>query len=221
MNGTGNSTALQISHDGDYPVIDIDAAAARTGLIIDVNMTNQEAEQILATSGGNITGAANEGLIDIDLGTGALAANASALRIEGSGNHNAASNMVYLLYDTGTLGAANATGFMLRLEDTSGAQATSYAMYISSTNNEALHVDTGEVLVDEFVTASLGFVTEYDESIDLAATPTNANFDAAFGATELGKAGWMGIAKDSGGTPVYFVASDGTDWWYVALTKAL
>jgi hypothetical protein len=54
--------------------------------------------------------------------------------------------------------AAAIAGTLIYLEDDAVAPAagTSYAMYIDATNIEALHVDTGKVLVDETVTATGG-----------------------------------------------------------------
>lgn len=215
VNGTGNSTALQISHDGDYPVIDIDAGAARIGNVIDIAMANQLAQTALDITGA-ATGTSGEGIIHVDV-TGVLAGN--PIRVDSTGANAATGQLLYLLSTGAQAGATN--GICGYFSDTGAAAATSYTVYINSTNNEALHVDAGEVLVDEFVTATEGVVTNYDGTQDLSATPLNSEFDTCFGATALGKAGWMGIAKDSGGTPVYFVTSDGTDWWYAALTKAL
>ncbi len=57
---------------------------------------------------------------------------------------------------TGNLAAAN-DGVCLEIEETGAAQGTTYAVRIASTSNEALHVDTGKVQVDEIVTTGIGY----------------------------------------------------------------
>lgn len=57
---------------------------------------------------------------------------------------------------------------------------------------------------------------------DVTATPTDAEFDTAFGTPAQVGAGFIGILNDAGGgTAVYLVYSDGASWFYVAGTKAL
>ena len=51
--------------------------------------------------------------------------------------------------------------------------------------------------------------------------PTDAELDSAFGTPAAAGAGFLALLDDnSGGANVYLVASDGTNWWHVALTKA-
>ena len=54
-------------------------------------------------------------------------------------------------------------------------------------------------------------------------TPTDAEIDATTGTTPAGVgAGWQTTIKDSDGTGLlYKVESDGTDWFYIAMIKAL
>ncbi len=54
-------------------------------------------------------------------------------------------------------------------------------------------------------------------------TPTDSELDAATGSTPSGVgAGWQCFIKDSNGSGlVYRIYSDGTDWYYQAMTKAL
>lgn len=54
-------------------------------------------------------------------------------------------------------------------------------------------------------------------------TPTDAEIDSATGSTPSGVgAGYMVTIKDSDGTGLlYKIESDGTDWYYIAMTKAL
>jgi hypothetical protein len=77
----------------------------------------------------------------IDGATGTPAhANTSLLRIAQSGTN-----------------ASGQRGICASLEDTStSGGGTEYALYIASTNNEAIHVDSGVVLVDEVITGSVG-----------------------------------------------------------------
>ena len=172
---TGNGTVLNIDCAGDLPVIDIDATAARDGDVIDINMANMLDERALYISG-NITAAAGEGLIHVDLGTGVLNATGNALLIEGSGNHAQNSHMVELNYDTGTLAGAG-SGFIFGIYDTSSAAATSYAMEIASTNNEALHVNSGKVQIDETLRAG--------EGIQASAVAREANASAGAGTSQI------------------------------------
>jgi hypothetical protein len=57
---------------------------------------------------------------------------------------------------------------------------------------------------------------------DVANPPTDAQLDTAFGTPATVGSGFLALLDDDGaGTAVYLVASDGTNWWYAALTKAL
>jgi len=218
-NGTGASSVVTLDHEGTADCITITSKATTASLIKATGeiATGTILEAITAASatvsaitvsnsGTGATGwlgADGVGMLNLTCDGNLAHANASCLNITYSGT-----------------GAASGMGTSLRIVD-SGATSTSFAVYISAATGEALKVDTGEVLVDEFVTATEGIVTAYDGSVDLVATPTAANFDTCFGATAKGKAGFVGVAKDSGGTPVYIVTTDGTDWWYTAgLTKA-
>jgi hypothetical protein len=122
--GTGNSTCLQLSHDGDLPVIDIDAGAARTGDVINILMTNQVAEKAIAISGA-MTGTAGEGVVEVH-STGNIASTATLLRLDA---------------DTGT--PAGTQGFCMYVDDDTLAQAGAYAVEINSNANEGLNVSAG------------------------------------------------------------------------------
>jgi hypothetical protein len=57
---------------------------------------------------------------------------------------------------------------------------------------------------------------------DVSNPPTGAELDAAFGTPADVGAGWIAILNDNGaGANVYLILSDGSNWWYVALTRAL
>ncbi len=83
------------------------------------------------------------------------AADTGALDITGTGNlANAAASQVRIT-SSGTI-QANSEGVCLNIEETGAANATSYAVRIDSTSNEALHVATGKSLFDELATFTVG-----------------------------------------------------------------
>lgn len=134
--GTGNAIALDINAAGDLPVIDIDASAARTGDVINVLMTNQEAERGLVFTGA-WTGTNAEGLIDL-YSSAKIVAGASMLRI-----------------DNDTAQASDsATGYMLNIDDDTlvATTPTVYAVSINSNANGALSVSKGISLFTDAVT---------------------------------------------------------------------
>jgi hypothetical protein len=52
--------------------------------------------------------------------------------------------------------------------------------------------------------------------------PTDAELDSEFGTPATVGAGYLALLDDNGGgANVYLVISDGTNWWYEALTKAV
>ncbi len=152
QNATGNAYALEITHDGDYPAIDIKAGAARTGDVIAIAMDNQLAQKALAISGAGVA-ANNTGMVDVRT-TGALDGSLVYLN-QGTGAPTAASHILEIVSGGDLAGANN--GACIKATETGAAQATTYAVYIASTNNEALYVDTGLSLFDELVTSNGGF----------------------------------------------------------------
>jgi len=55
-----------------------------------------------------------------------------------------------------------------------------------------------------------------------SALPTDAELDSAFGTPGAVGAGFLALLDDNGaGSAVYVVASDGTNWWQCAMTKAV
>jgi hypothetical protein len=61
----------------------------------------------------------------------------------------------------------------------------------------------------------------HNYSDDNVTTPTDAELDTAFGTPATVGAGFVGVLDDAGaGANVWLVASDGTNWWYVAMTQA-
>jgi hypothetical protein len=56
---------------------------------------------------------------------------------------------------------------------------------------------------------------------DVSSPPTDAELDSAIGAPASVGAGFGALLDDNNaGTAVYLIASDGTNWWYTAMTKA-
>lgn len=57
---------------------------------------------------------------------------------------------------------------------------------------------------------------------NVSSPPADAELDAAFGTPAGVGAGFVGLVDDNGaGTAVWLVASDGSNWWYEGLTKAV
>ena len=85
-----------------------------------------------------------------------------------------------------------------------------------------------DVLVNETAIAANGAAigtlnpTQYSGALTDGA-PTDAELDAAIGSTPAAVgAGWRTTVIDTDGTAlVYDVVSDGTNWWYTAMTKAV
>lgn len=152
QNATGNAIALEITHDGDLAAIDIKASAARTGDVIAIAMANQLAQKAIAISGAEVA-ANNTGVIDVRT-TGALDGSLAYL-YQDTGAPTAASHLLEIV-SAGALAGAN-NGACLKITETGANQPTSYAVYIASTSNEALYVDTGQSLFDELVTSNGGF----------------------------------------------------------------
>lgn len=125
------NTALHISNSG----------AAADGIKIDV--ANSYTGQGFLADLGPWLGTSGEGFISLASDNAATIPAGQFMRFRqlGTGQH-----------------AAAIGGTLVFLEDdaTAPAAGTSYAMYIDATNIEAIHVDTGKVLVDETVTATGG-----------------------------------------------------------------
>ncbi len=140
-NPTGDINAVEVAHDGTGFGLSVTAAnAAGRGVEI-IGAANATATLLLVDgTTGNWVGGATTGMVAL-ASDGALVADAALLRIASSGN----------------IAAAN-DGACLEILETGAAQATSYAVKIDSTSNEALHVATGKMLVDEQATFTLGMV---------------------------------------------------------------
>ncbi len=156
--GTTTNTLLQLVHDGDNPFIDIDAPTARTGPVIDILMTNQEAEKALVITGA-ATSATGEGVIEVHV-TGTMAG--ALLRLD---------------YDTGAPAAID--GYVLEVDDDSTAQAGKFAVEINSETNEALYVSKGLSKFTELVTFTGGLDSDGDVDVDFSANTEEMNVTSA------------------------------------------
>ncbi len=128
---TKSNTALHIFNSG----------AAADGIKIDV--ADSYTGQGFVADLGPWLGTAGEGFISLISDNAATVPAGQFMRFRqlGTGQH-----------------AAAIAGSLIYLEDdaTAPAAGTSYVLYIDATNIEAIHVDTGKVLVDETVTATGG-----------------------------------------------------------------
>lgn len=196
---TGNSNAVSIIPSGSGAGVAITPQETDTQgiLITTIASSTVPLIDIDATTGAGWVGDAATGCIDITA-DGALVADAALLRIASSGQPAAAND-----------------GICIELVESGAAQATSYAMRITSTNNEALHVVSGIVLVDETLTASGGIITQVDVT-DVSSPPTDAELDAAIGTPTAGRMVYINDA--GGGVNEYLVIGDGTKWSYLAMT---
>lgn len=165
--GTGNSTGLQISHDGDYPMIDMDAGAARDGDGIDINMANMLDERAMYVHGA-ITGAAGEGVLEIH-GTGVIPATASLLRL-----------------DADTAQPGDGSGYCLIVDDDTlvVATPTHYAVTIDSNANGALSITKGAVSIAGSVNITNAGLLNLDEDLDIDFDTNDEEVDVSSSATD-------------------------------------
>ncbi len=197
---TANSNAVTINPSGSgaglyIAPVEIDTVGIKILAVAStVPMINVDG----ATGGAAWVGAATTGMVQLS-SDGALAADASLLRIASSGQPAGAND-----------------GACLEILESGAAQATSYAVKIDSTSNEALHVATGKALFDECATFTTGLRTQVAVT-DVADPPTQANMVTAFGAAATAGAGFIGFLNDAnGGVNTYLCVSSGTSWYYVA-----
>ena len=108
QDGIGDSYGILMAHDGDKPAIEITAGAARTGNVIDIAMTNQEAQNGILIDGA-WTGTAELGMINLNP-TGSIVDGASC---------------IFINTDTGTPGGH---GFSIDVDDDSVDGGDLYAV---------------------------------------------------------------------------------------------
>lgn len=139
--GTGDGLQIQCD-DADSVAANFLAAANQTTAVVKID--GATADWI---------GADNVGMLQLSAGTTAPA-------------HAGASQII--VTNTATP-IANAEGFLTRFIDTGANQAsTAYCVEIETTNNEALHVDSGKVVIDETLTATLGVQYGVGEALTTA-----------------------------------------------------
>jgi hypothetical protein len=149
-------------------------------------------------------GAATTGMVHLT-SDGAIVADGSLLRIASSGQPAAAND-----------------GVCLEIVESGAARATSYAMRITSTSNEALHVDAGICLFDELIVVENGANVDVGGAVAARATPpTNAinltNGTAPVGAlanvvTLYAAAGELRV-MDAGGNSTLLSPHDDEGFW--------
>ena len=150
---TGDLNAVEVTNAGTgFSVTATAAAAAGQGYEFIAAASGTGKGLFLDGSTGSYIGADNTGFAEIT-SDGVLAAGANLLRVTSSGL-NAAGSFLVEVEQTGKVVAAT-DGICLKISETAAETATSYAVCIASTNNEALHVDTGLTLFDERVTITL------------------------------------------------------------------
>jgi len=175
------NTALHISNEG----------AAADGIKFDV--ADSYTGQGIVADLGPWLGASGEGFISLASDNAATVPAGQFIRMRqlGTGQH-----------------AAAIGGTLLYLEDdaTAPAAGTSYAVNIDATNIEAIHADTGKVLVDETVTAT-GGVSSGSAADSFIYTDT----------VELSN----GNIKNLRATPITLVAAPGVDNFVEIISVAL
>ncbi len=183
----------------------VTAATTKSALVI----TGPASQSVSAVTIGGAAigwvGAAATGMLQLD-SNGAVAANGSLCLITSAGQPAAAND-----------------GVCLEIVETGAAQATSYAVRIASTNNEALHVDAGIAVFDETATLSDGAKFNVVITDVTALAPTDAEIDAgSLGTAASRGAGYMAVCDDADGHATMFIfLSDGTTWHWSKFTKCL
>lgn len=181
----------------------VTAATTKSALVI----TGPAAQTVSSVTIGGAAigwvGAAATGMFQLD-SNGAIVANGSLCLITSAGQPFAAND-----------------GVCLEIVETGAAQATSYAVRIASTNNEALHVDTGIAVFDETATLSDGALFNVVTTDVTALAPTDAEIDAgSLGTAASRGAGYMAVCDDANAHATMFIfLSDGTTWHWIKGTK--
>jgi len=170
-NSSGAGSALVIDSEGTSDCVTVAClAAAASGVKVTTEAATGTALELVCAASttvamanvngvtGNWVGAAGVGMLDLTCDGTLASTSASLLNIKFNG--------------TSTSGGA---GTLARFVDTStSGGGTEYAVYISSTNSEALHVDSGGVVIDESVTigTTLGVTGACSFDSDVTVTGT-------------------------------------------------
>jgi predicted amino acid racemase len=150
INGDGTGDALQITADGTTSVgLNVVGATSQTTSLVKFDGAT-----------GTWLGAASLGMVHITNDGTPAATSATLLRVNQSGTNISGQEGVCAAFlDTSTSGGG-----------------TEYAVHIDSTNNEGLYVDAGRVVIDESLTATLGYQCGIGETL-------TANSDNGAGST--------------------------------------
>lgn len=156
--GAGVQAGIDIDVAGTQAadILSIDFSAAAVGDAINITMTN--------------CGAAAQALV---IDGGQTAADANIVSISTSSALAGGTGRLVALSSTGAIAAAT-EGAVLDISETGAAQATTYAMQIASTSNEALLVDTGLCRFDEACTFKASNPTTVFQNYVQAAGSANA-----------------------------------------------
>ncbi len=129
--GVGNADVLQVTPN----------ATTATGIhVVGVASTTASLSKIIGNAGAGWIGAASTGMFHLTNDGTAADTTASMIYMASSGtNISGQEGMCLNMVDTTTSGGG-----------------TEYVMHIDSTNNEGIYVDSGIVLIDESLTATLG-----------------------------------------------------------------
>ena len=193
MSTTSNDGLLiNTGHAADIN-LKLSSTAAGTGQMFEVDGTT-----------GDWVGANDVGMVDIHT-DGVLIAGGNLLRVDSSGANEAASHAVEIITSGALEGSTSGTA--LNITDTGATAGTSYAVYIASTSNEALHVDTGKVLIDEDLTIGVN-TTDNAGHLDI--------WDGAGGS----KPAYIRLASSDGSETFIFAANNGTLRYHTAIPTA-
>jgi hypothetical protein len=84
-----------------------------------------------------------------------------------------------------------------------------------------IQLATNAVTINGRAISTLGIVTQIDTT-NVSNPPTDAELDSIFTSPASKGAGWVGIVDDNNaGLNYYIISSDGTNWWYTLMTKAV
>lgn len=95
------------------------------------------------------------------------------------------------------------------------------ALKLVTGGSTRLNITTSLITCNLKVNATLGLQTQLSTD-DVSSPPTDAELDSAFGTPATVGTGFIGVVDDAGaGSAFYVCCSDGTNWWYSAMTKAV
>ncbi len=138
---TGNTDTVTIAHSGTEDALQITCTTNTSHALHCIAAAAQTTEMVL------LNGATGAWLGNTGLGM---------LHITNDGTPATATTTLVRIAQTGTSASSQLGVCSAMYDTTTSGGGTSYALYVTSTNNEGLYVDTGKVLIDETLRASLG-----------------------------------------------------------------